>query len=129
MKALRIILIVLELVVALNAVGGGIYGLAGAAGVPVELLRGSPFQSYFWPSLILLVAVGGSMLTAALLMTLRPRLGALISVGAGLVLAGWIGVQIAIIGFMSWLQPTLFVVALVVIVLSVTSVRRGATES
>ena len=52
MKALRIILIVLELVVALNAVGGGIYGLGGAKGVPVELLRGSPFQSYFWPNLI-----------------------------------------------------------------------------
>ena len=67
MKASRIILIVLELVVALNAVGGGIYGLAGAAGVPVALLRGSPFQSYFWPSLILLVVIGGSMLTAALL--------------------------------------------------------------
>lgn len=128
MKASRIILIVLELVVALNAVGGGIYGLAGAAGVPVALLRGSPFQSYFWPSLILLVVIGGSMLTAALLMALRPRLGALVSVGAGVLLAGWIGVQVAVIGFMSWLQPTLGVVALAVIVLSVMSVRRRSTE-
>jgi hypothetical protein len=128
MKTTRIILIVLELVVALNAVGGGIYGLAGAAGVPVELLRGSPFQSYFWPSLILLVVIGGGMLKAALLMALRPRLGARVSVGAGVLLAGWIGVQVAIIGFMSWLQPTFVAVALAVIVLSVMFERGRSTD-
>jgi hypothetical protein len=128
MKTPPIILVVLELVVALNAVGGGIYGLTGAAGVPVELLRGSPFQSYFWPSLILLVVIGGAMLTAALLVALRPRPGALVSVGAGVLLAGWIGVQVAIIGFVSWLQPTLVAVALVMIGLSVMSLHRRSTD-
>ena len=125
MKALRLILILLELVVALNAVGGGLYGLGGAAGVPLELLRGSPFQSYFWPSAILLVVVGGSMLAAAVLLLLRPRLGALASVGAGLVLAGWLGVQFAIIGLK---QPVLIVVALVVIGLGLLLMRHVAAR-
>ena len=51
---------------ALNAFGGGYYGLAGAAGVPTEWLKGSPFPDYFVPSLILLVVVGGSFLVAAI---------------------------------------------------------------
>ena len=39
---------------ALNAFGGGVYGLSGAEGVPLELLEGSPFKTYFVPSLILM---------------------------------------------------------------------------
>jgi hypothetical protein len=36
---------------ALNAIGGGYYGLSGAAGVPKAWLEGSPFSDYFIPSL------------------------------------------------------------------------------
>src|SRR4051812_27480018 len=43
----------LLLLVALNAFGGGYYGMAGAPNVPTEWLEGSPFTSYFLPSLIL----------------------------------------------------------------------------
>jgi len=49
---------------ALNAFGGGYYGLSGAEGVPTEWLEGSPFSDYTVPSVILLV-VGGSFLVAA----------------------------------------------------------------
>lgn len=70
----------------------------------------------------------GAMLTAALLVALRPRPGALVSVGAGVLLAGWIGVQVAVIGFVSWLQPTLVAAALVMMVLSVMSLHRRSTE-
>jgi hypothetical protein len=45
---------------ALNSIGGGIYGVAGAKGVPLEWLEGSPFRSYLLPSLILIFVVGGS---------------------------------------------------------------------
>ena len=57
---------------ALNAFGGGYYGLAGAAGVPTEWLEGSPFRDYFVPSLILLVVVGGSFLVAAIAVFAAP---------------------------------------------------------
>lgn len=121
MKPLRIVLIAIELLVALNAVGGGIYGLGGAKDVPAQWLQGSPFTSYFWPSLILLVGVGGSMALAAVLMVVRPRIGAYASLGAGLVLAGWIGVQVAIIGYVSWLQPAMAVAAVAVVALAVAA--------
>ena len=51
---------------ALNALGGGYYGLTGAVGVPTEWLEGSPFADYFVPSLILLVVVGGAFIVAAI---------------------------------------------------------------
>jgi len=56
---------------ALNALGGGYYGLTGAVGVPTEWLAGSPFVDYFVPSLILLVVVGGSFIAAAIAVFIR----------------------------------------------------------
>lgn len=51
---------------ALNAFGGGVYGMSGAQNVPREWLEGSPFDDYFVPALILFVGVGGSMSAAAI---------------------------------------------------------------
>jgi hypothetical protein len=58
---------------ALNAFGGGWYGLSGARGVPTEWLRGSPFRDYSVPSLLLLVVVGGSFLIAAIAALVAAR--------------------------------------------------------
>jgi len=124
-KAVRIILVAIEVLVALNAVGGGIYGLRGAQGVPQEWLQGSPFENFFIPSLFLLVVVGGSMLAAAALLVFKPRLGAWASLGAGAILFLWIAVQVSIIGLVSWLQPTCVVLALVICVLAL-ALRRSA---
>lgn len=66
-------LLTLELVVALNAIGGAVYGLAGAKNVPREWLKGSPFDSYLVPSLVLLVAVAGSSLAAATAISIKHR--------------------------------------------------------
>ena len=88
-----------------TAVGGSVYGLAGAPNVPREWLTGSPFRDYRVPSLILGVAVGGSSATAAAAAWHGSERagGAAITAGAGLI--GWIGVQVAFIGPRSFLQP------------------------
>lgn len=90
---------------ALNAAGGGIYGVMGAQGIPVEWLAGSPFTDYFIPSLILLLVVGGSMGAASIAVLARFRFARLAALGAGIIVLGWIGVQVAIIGYVSWMQP------------------------
>lgn len=111
----RLVLAVLLGFIALNAIGGAVYGLAGAEGVPLEWLEGSPFHSYVVPSLILLLAVGGTALAASTACFLRaPRAGAL-SGFAGGVLVLWIAVQVAIIGYVSWLQPTMLLAGGVII--------------
>jgi hypothetical protein len=121
---LRASLIGVELLMALNAAGGGIYGLNGARDIPREWLSGSPFPDYFVPSLFLLVVVGGSMLIAALLVLLRPCRGARASLLAGVVLMLWIIVQVAIIGPVSLLQPACFVAGLLISGLALLLRRR-----
>jgi hypothetical protein len=90
---------------ALNAFGGGYYGLSGARGVPVEWLQGSPFSDYTVPSLILFVIVGGSLLTAAIAVFARARIARASALTAGAIVLIWIAVQVAIIGYVSWMQP------------------------
>ena len=115
-RSARRLLIVIELVIAVNALGGSTYGVAGAKGVPREWLEGSPFDSYVVPSLILLVVVAGGMTAAASALIVRHKRAAEISIGAGLVLIGWIVVQVLIIPF-SWLQPAFFAGGLLVVAL------------
>jgi hypothetical protein len=107
-------LVVLLLLIAFNAWGGGYYGLSGAAGVPTTWLEGTPFQSYFWPSLILLLVVGGTMAGAALSVARGQPQAFWWSTMAAVVLLGWIATQLAMIGYVSWLQPAMVVAALLI---------------
>lgn len=90
---------------ALNALGGGYYGLAGAKGIPREWLRGSGFSDYFVPSLVLMTVVGGSFLLAAVAVFARWRHDRWLATAAGVIVLGWLAVEVAIIGYVSWMQP------------------------
>ncbi len=116
--AVRHILGSLLAFVAINAFAGGWYGLAGAKEVPVEWLAGSPFADYFIPSLILFVVVGGTFFIAALAVFAGLRSARLLAAGAGVVALGWIAVQVAILGFVSWLQPATAVAGALVLSLA-----------
>lgn len=98
-------LLALELSTGIAALGGAWYGLAGARAVPVDWLDGTPFRDYRVPSAILGTAVGGSMLAAAGSVAGRGRRRRELSTVAGAVLLGWIGAQVATIGWRSPLQP------------------------
>jgi peptidoglycan/LPS O-acetylase OafA/YrhL len=83
--------------VALTAIGGGIAMLTGADRFPLEWLRGTPFADYTIPALVLIFVVGGSSLLAALLIFTKRELGTHIAVAAGLLLVGYIGVEVLIL--------------------------------
>jgi hypothetical protein len=102
---------------ALNAFAGGYYGMFGAAGVPREWLAGSLFTDYFVPSLVLFVVVGGALAFAAVMVFSGHRLARAIACGAAAVLLVWIVVQVAIIGYVSWLQPATFAAGLLMLLL------------
>lgn len=114
----RILLIILHLIIGLNAIAGGYYGILGAQQVPLEWLEGSPFNSYFIPSLILMLAVGGSHLLAAMWVVLKKTSAKKLSLLSGAILLIWIAAQVAIIGFVSWLQPAMVISAFSIIILS-----------
>ena len=103
---------------ALNAFAGGFYGLSGAEGVPLEWLEGSPFRSYFVPSLILFFVVGGSFLFAAIAVFSGSRIARVSALGASTVVLVWIVVQVSVIGYVSWLQPTTAAGGLLIVLLS-----------
>ena len=115
---IRILLGVLFGLVALNAFAGGYYGMMGAEGVPVEWLTGSPFSDYFVPSLVLFVVVGGSCLLAATAVLTRRRFARPAAFAAVAILFAWLAVQLAIIGYVSWMQPTTAAVGVLALMLT-----------
>ena len=123
----RILLAGLLTVIAVNAFGGGVYGLLGAEGVPQSWLEGSPFDTYFVPSLVLLGGVGGSAAIAARLVFRRASMDQAAAFAAGSILLVWIVAQVTMIGWVSWLQPTMALAAVVVLVLG--SMLRDAVRA
>jgi hypothetical protein len=115
---IRTIVIVLDLVIAVAAVAGGVYLLAGARGLSREWLGGTPFRTFLWPGLVLLVLVGGSLLAAAALLIADAHLGRLVSVEAGVVLLGWSGVVLTTAGYRHWLQLLSVALGVAVVALS-----------
>lgn len=104
-NALRITLGLLLAFGALNALAGAYYGLSGAPGVPIEWLEGSPFRDYTIPSLVLGAVVGGAFLLGAVAVFARFRRARLFAGAAAVIVLGWITVQVAILGYVSWMQP------------------------
>lgn len=103
---------------AVNAFAGGYYGLAGAENVPRDWLEGTPFDDYFVPSLILFVVVGGTFAFAAAAVLAKWRIGRAAALAAGGVVLGWLAVETAMIGYVSWMQPATTVGGLLVLLLA-----------
>lgn len=94
---------------ALSAIGGGIALLTGTykdgvlieaggrAQFPLEWLQHTPFSDYTIPALILTIGVGGSSLIAAVLVFTGRDEGVLASVAAGLIMAGFIVVEVVML--------------------------------
>ena len=118
MKATRIVLGSLLLIISINALGGGWYGMAGAPNVPKEWLAGSPFSDYFVPALILFVFVGIHFFIGAMAVLRKNRYAVQWAYSCAAVLFTWIVLQVAIIGYVSWLQPAMAVAAVVIFLLA-----------
>lgn len=84
----------------MNGTAGIIGGLAfmlypdgTAMGMPVQYLAHSPFQDYFIPGLVLFSAIGVLSLLAMVWLVFNFRHHAWLVMGEGIVLSGWIIVQ------------------------------------
>jgi hypothetical protein len=117
--------------------GGGLAALmavwawAGAVGVAVggidfgaEITARLPWQSTSLAAAALAVGVAVPMTAAAVLVARRSPAAPTALLAAGLLLAGWIVVQLLFIRTFSWLQPVCFAYGLVVARLATTAARR-----
>lgn len=97
------------LLVGLSAVFGG-YALAATDWIklPHSWLAGSPFDSYFWPGVILALIVGGTHLWAALLLFKKYQFAYEAAAVAGFGLLIWIFGELYIIRQSSSLQILYF---------------------
>ena len=117
--------IVLELLLGLGAVAGGIALMVGPRGeiIPMStsLLAGSPFPDYFVPGLILFVIVGVGTLAVAFLAWRENPWAPLLTVGVGGALLIWLFVEFAVIGYTSDppVQPVYLALGLVMLVVGV----------
>ncbi|WP_022886129.1 hypothetical protein [Glaciibacter superstes] len=94
---------------ALPAIGGGIAILVtDGLGMPAAFLAISPFTSFMWPALILIIVVGGLRALAAGLLVMRRESALLWSAVAGLGMLIWIFTETTLIRGSSWLQVLYF---------------------
>ena len=120
-KLVRIAIGVPEALIALSAIGGGIVLLGGtyqdsvlieAGGrgqFPLEWLHNTPFSDYTIPALILAIGVGGSSLIAAVTIFTGREVGVLASIVAGLIMAGYIVVEVVMLRQgVSWIEGLYF---------------------
>lgn len=117
-KITRYTIAILLLLVAINALGGGYYGLTGAKDIPLEWLKDSPFKNYLLPSLFLFVVIGGSCLIAAIAVFRRRGWAGKAAFICSIILFAWLAAQVVIIGYVSALQPATAVAATLILLLS-----------
>jgi hypothetical protein len=110
-------LIAVEALVAVGAVYGGVGLIAdNAIGMPPEWLARTPFTSWVWPGVFLLLVV--PMTAAAAAELTRRSFAYLASLGAGAAQIGWIVVQWWVMQRFFFLQPVMFTAGVLVLVLA-----------
>jgi hypothetical protein len=116
-----VMLVSLVVIGSFNAISAAVGGigilLTDGLGMPAAMLEGSPFSSFLWPGIVLLVVVGGTQAVAAVLL-LSGRATALTgSAIAGFGMVIWIFVETGIIRGLSWLQVLYFTTGMLQIAL------------
>ncbi|TKV61202.1 hypothetical protein FDO65_06155 [Nakamurella flava] len=110
--------VALELVVAAGAVYGGVGLIAGnSIGMRPEWLAATPFSSWVWPGILLLLAIAVPMTLAALLELRRSPRAHRASLVAAAAQIGWILAQWVIIRKFFLLQPVMLSAGLLLVLL------------
>ncbi|MFG1798191.1 hypothetical protein [Nocardia sp. NPDC049149] len=91
--------------VAIWAFAGALGLITGVISLGTSIDNQIPFHSPVFGGVMLAVVVGVPMLTTGVLAIRADERTPIAAITAGAALIGWIAVQVAIIGELSWLQP------------------------
>jgi hypothetical protein len=101
MKKVFVYLAILHFFIGIGAIFGGTMGMLypdNPMGISNDLLKGSPFTNYFYPSLILFAVIGLGNVLAGFAVRLHSKYQGYVSGVFGGALVIWIGVQVLIMG-------------------------------
>lgn len=115
----RAALVCVEWFVTIGAVFGGVGLIAdNSIGMLPEWLEGTPFTSWLWPGVLLLLVVAVPMGTAGYAEITRRRWAFAASLIAGAAQIGWIAAQWLIFQRYFFLQPIMLACGIAVLVLA-----------
>jgi hypothetical protein len=124
---------VLQILIGVGGVPAGLILMleptGSGMGFSPELLAGTPFQNYFIPGLFLFAVNGLGSLVGGFLNFIRHRYAGETAVGLGILLMGWIIVQVGLLGLIHWMQPLYFGLGLIECVLGLIVRSRRQAES
>jgi hypothetical protein len=112
------LLVGLELLIAVNAIYGGIGLMVNGMGMPEDWLERTPFSSWVIPGILLLLVIAGPMIVAAVAELRHDARAYVLSLAAGILQLGWILGQVLVLGRFFFLQPVLFVAGGLVVLLA-----------
>lgn len=108
MKILRILTILLLLFNGTGALFGGWSLITDPTGqdlqLPQQLLEHSPFSDFFIPGIVLFTCIGIFSLIVMFWLTMQWKYHALLLIIKGLLVTGWISIQMILIRELSYLQ-------------------------
>jgi len=95
---LRVLQIILNILLAVTAIPGGIMLLVNFYAPPVEQLQGSIFNNFTIPGLALAVIVGGSAIVATIFLLKKSKFGTMLTATAGVIIMFFEFVEVLVIG-------------------------------
>lgn len=105
---MRILLFLLIAFVALSSIPSGLMLVANPdgeiMGLSIDLLKATPFKNFLIPGLCLTLLVGGTNLVAVLFNLQRKPNRYNWAMAGGVMITGWIVVQMFLISVFHWLQ-------------------------
>jgi hypothetical protein len=119
---MKSLLFVLLCILAFTAMVSGILMVSSPDGrilqLTPDLLKGSPFKTFLIPGILLAVVVGGTNLAAVFFNLLRHRLRYNWAIAGGVIICGWIVVQVILIETIHWLHFVYLGLGILIILLA-----------
>jgi hypothetical protein len=121
MKKVYSLLFALHAFVGIGAVFGGLAAISnpeGPLGIPLEVLKNSPFSNYLIPGIILFTIIGLGNIFSALMFYFKSRFQGYISSVFSWALVIWIVIQCIMINAVAFAHVLFFIIGLIEAVLS-----------
>ena len=109
------------------AIAGGIPMILNQSGevlgTKINLLNGPSFSNYLILGLLLFGVIGIGSLVAAFILWKKPEISWITTMLAGIALIIWITLQVSITGYVSKLQPFIFIIGVLEFVLGFSYIK------